>query len=160
MCQIFLVVLFKIPNVKQPHFFSYTYDEIMSLMVENEDGKMEFPQDVMLEDCFTDMKEVSFGFATNVTLVNETACVLDVECTINGTSIKRNNATTVNVTSTAANITESQSEQQSLNITLSENNMMNNLIDELMSEADDPEGKSKIGLFNRSHSMFYRYKCW
>ena len=112
----------------------------MALMVENEDGKMEFPQGIMLEECFMDMEEATFGFATNVTLLNESACVLDVECTINGTSIRRDDAT-------LSNTTYGDAELGILNATLAEHDLRNDLTDELITSGGDLESRKKARLF-------------
>ena len=108
-----------------------------------ETGKMEFPQDVMLEDCFSDMSPVSFGFVTNVTLVNETACVVDVECTANGTAIHNNATTTTgtpihNNSMATTNTTLAETEEDSLT-ERAQHDFRNNLIDDIM--ADIPESK-------------------
>ena len=60
------------------------------MMEENSDGQMEFPRDVIMQDCFSGMQEPLFGFVTNVTLVNDSPCILDVECFENGTKIRGN----------------------------------------------------------------------
>ena len=65
----------------------------METMEENEEGNMEFPRDVMFEDCFPEMEEPLYGFITNVTVLNNSPCLLDVECFENGTSIR--NSTTL-----------------------------------------------------------------
>ena len=61
----------------------------MEMMEENSEGKMEFPRDMMVEDCFNDVEEPLFGFVTNVTIPEDMLdpCVVDVECTENGTRI-------------------------------------------------------------------------
>ena len=61
----------------------------MNMMEENNDGKMEFPRDVMLEDCFSGAQEPLYGFITNVTIPEEMIkpCLIDIECFENGTSI-------------------------------------------------------------------------
>ena len=78
----------------------------MNLMVENEDGNMEFPRDMMLEDCFSPAEESLFGFVTNVTIPEDMLepCILNVECFENGTII---NGTRVNDNEGLANLTES-----------------------------------------------------
>ena len=53
----------------------------------NDDGKMEFPRDLMVEDCLENAAEPLFGFVTNVTLANDQPCIQDVECSENGTLI-------------------------------------------------------------------------
>ena len=57
------------------------------MMELNEDGKMEFPRDVMVQDCLESSAEPLFGFVTNVTLLTDEPCILDVECFANGTRI-------------------------------------------------------------------------
>ena len=78
----------------------------METMEENEEGNMEFPRDVMFEDCFPEMEEPLYGFITNVTVLNNSPCLLDVECFANGTSIKNstnlNEDATNNIVSTDA----------------------------------------------------------
>ena len=75
-------------------------------MEENEEGNMEFPREVMFEDCFPEMEEPLYGFITNVTVLNNSPCLLDVECFANGTSIKNstnlNEDATNNIVSTDA----------------------------------------------------------
>ena len=68
----------------------YTLDEIMGLMKENTDGKMEFPRDIAMQDCFSGTAEPLYGFVTNVTLVEDMPCLLGIECFENGTTIKAN----------------------------------------------------------------------
>ena len=67
--------------------FRYTIDEIVDMMVMNEDGKMEFPKDLMMQDCLENQVEPLFGFVTNVTLRTDQPCLLDVECTEDETTI-------------------------------------------------------------------------
>ena len=64
----------------------------MNMMVENADGNMEFPRDMMLEDCFSPAEEPLFGFVTNVTIPEDILepCILNVECFENGTRINNN----------------------------------------------------------------------
>ena len=62
-------------------------DEIMNMMVENADGHMEFPRESMLEDCFSNMEEPLYGFVSNITLVEESPCIVNEECFENGTKI-------------------------------------------------------------------------
>ena len=57
------------------------------MMAMNEDGKMEFPRDLMVEDCLENAAEPLFGFVTNITLANDQPCIQDVECSENGTLI-------------------------------------------------------------------------
>ena len=61
----------------------------MGMMEENDEGKMEFPRDLMLEDCFSGSEEPLYGFVTNITIPEDMLkpCLLDVECYENGTSI-------------------------------------------------------------------------
>ena len=67
--------------------FRYSIDEIVDMMELNEDGKMEFPRDVMVQDCLESSAEPLFGFVTNVTLLTDEPCIPDVECFENGTRI-------------------------------------------------------------------------
>ena len=60
-------------------------------MKENTDGKMEFPRDIAMQDCFSETEEPLYGFVTNVTLVEDMPCLLGIECLENGTTIKANN---------------------------------------------------------------------
>ena len=53
----------------------------------NENGKMEFPRDLMMQDCLANQVEPLYGFVTNVTLLSDQPCIEDVECTVNGTRI-------------------------------------------------------------------------
>ena len=50
---------------------------------------MEFPRDMIVEDCFSDVEEPLFGFVTNVTIPEDRlkSCVLNVDCYENGTMI-------------------------------------------------------------------------
>ena len=57
------------------------------MMVMNENGKMEFPRDLMMQDCLANQVEPLYGFVTNVTLLSDQPCIEDVECTVNGTRI-------------------------------------------------------------------------
>ena len=59
------------------------------MIEENSEGKMEFPRDMIVEDCFSDVEEPLFGFVTNVTIPEDELkpCVLNVECFENGTMI-------------------------------------------------------------------------
>ena len=70
-------------------------DEVMDMMILNEDGNMEFPRDMIMEDCFSPAEEPLFGFVTNVTIPEDMLepCILNVECFENGTRI---NETRVN----------------------------------------------------------------
>ena len=43
---------------------------------------------MMLHDCIEDMPEPLYGFVTNLTLVQDELCELDVTCTSNGTKIR------------------------------------------------------------------------
>ena len=64
-------------------------EDVMNMMEENDDGKMEFVRDIMMEDCFSGAEEPLYGFVTNVTIPEDMLepCILDVECYENGTSI-------------------------------------------------------------------------
>ena len=77
----------------------------MDTMQENGEGNMEFPRDVMYEDCFPEMQEPLYGFITNVTILNDSPCLLEVECFENGTSIK--NTTNLNQDSIISDIRSS-----------------------------------------------------
>ena len=68
-------------------FSRYTIDEIVDMMVMNENGKMEFPRDLMMQDCLANQVEPLYGFVTNVTLLSDLPCIEGVECTVNGTRI-------------------------------------------------------------------------
>ena len=61
----------------------------MGLMEENDEGNMEFPRDLMEEDCFSGGQEPLYGFVTNVTIPEDMLqpCIVDVECNENGTSL-------------------------------------------------------------------------
>ena len=69
-------------------------EDVMNMMEENTEGHMEFPRDVMLEDCFSGAEEPLYGFMTNVTIPEEMLdpCIVDVECFSNGTSINLRNS--------------------------------------------------------------------
>ena len=71
-------------------FERYTIEEIQNMMVLNNEGKMEFPRDMMASDCFRGQVEPLFGFVTNITLIDEQPCIEGVECFVNGTSISTN----------------------------------------------------------------------
>ena len=75
----------------------------MDMMEQNSDGKMEFPRDVIMQDCFSGMQEPLFGFVTNVTLVEDSPCILDVQCFENGTKIGGDEFTQPSVGNTGAN---------------------------------------------------------
>ena len=53
----------------------------------NSDGKMEFPRDMMVQDCLQNSVEPLYGFVTNVTLLTDQPCIQGVECFENGTTI-------------------------------------------------------------------------
>ena len=53
----------------------------------NDDGKMEFPRDMMVQDCLQNSVEQLYGFVTNVTLFTDQPCIQGVECFENGTAI-------------------------------------------------------------------------
>ena len=64
-------------------------EDVMGMMEENEEGKLEFPRDLMVEDCFSSGIEPLYGFITNVTIPEERLepCLVDVDCFENGTLI-------------------------------------------------------------------------
>ena len=68
-------------------------EDVMDMMEPNSEGSMEFPRDVMIEDCFDGAEEPLYGFVTNVTIPEEMLepCLENVQCFENGTLI---NATT------------------------------------------------------------------
>ena len=68
-------------------------EDVMNMMEENTEGHMEFPRDVMLEDCFSGAEEPLYGFMTNVTIPEDMLdpCIVGVECFENGTSINQTN---------------------------------------------------------------------
>ena len=70
-------------------------EDVMGMMRENEKGNMEFPRDVMMEDCFSNAEIPLYGFVTNITIPEERLepCILDVECYENGTRIEGVNIT-------------------------------------------------------------------
>ena len=74
-------------NLSKYSLNRYTIDEIVDMMVMDGDGKMEFPRDLMMQDCLANQVEPLFGFVTNVTLKSDQPCIQDVECTANGTTI-------------------------------------------------------------------------
>ena len=55
----------------------------------NSDEKMEFPRDMMIQDCLQNSVEPLYGFVTNVTLLTDQPCIRGVECFENGTSINQ-----------------------------------------------------------------------
>ena len=59
----------------------------MGMMKENEEGNMEFPRDIMVEDCFSGVEEPLYGFVTNITIPEAMLkpCLIGVECFENGT---------------------------------------------------------------------------
>ena len=69
--------------------FRRTIEDVMEMIEENSEGKMEFPRDMIVEDCFSDVQEPLFGFVTNVTIPEDRlrSCVLNAECFENGTMI-------------------------------------------------------------------------
>ena len=81
----------------------------MEMMQENHDGNMEFPRDLMVEDCFSPAEEPLYGFVTNVTIPEDMLepCLVDVECFENGTSI---NGTAINNEENIDNTTLSDSD--------------------------------------------------
>ena len=68
-------------------------EDVMNMMKENTEGNMEFPRDVMLEDCFSGTQELLYGFVTNVTIPEEMLepCLVGVECFENGTRFNGTN---------------------------------------------------------------------
>ena len=88
-------------------------DDVMGMMQENEDGNMEFPRDLMMEDCFSPAEEPLYGFVTNVTIPEDMLepCLVDVECFENGTSI---NVTGINNEENIDNTTLSESDPLNL----------------------------------------------
>jgi hypothetical protein len=74
-------------------------EDVMNMMEENEDGKMEFVRDVMMEDCFSGLEEPLYGFVTNVTIPEDMIepCIIDIECYENGTSITATDSIPVNM---------------------------------------------------------------
>ena len=71
-------------------------EDVMDMMRENDEGKMEFPRDVMLEDCFSGSEIPLYGFVSNVTIPEEMLepCLLGIECFENGTRIDAGNNST------------------------------------------------------------------
>ena len=55
------------------------------MMYLNNEGKMEFPRDLMVEDCFGGIQEPLYGFVSNVTLSKDRPCIENEECFLNGT---------------------------------------------------------------------------
>ena len=84
--------------------FRYTIEEINNMMEQNTDGNMEFPRDILLEDCFSNMAEPLYGFVTNVTLIEDEPCVLNTECFENGTRITEENFEQSNLNRTRVNV--------------------------------------------------------
>ena len=76
-------------HVKNENTYSRTMEDVMAMMEENEEGKLEFPRDLMVEDCFSSGIEQLYGFVTNVTIPEERLepCLVDIECFENGTLI-------------------------------------------------------------------------
>ena len=70
-------------------------EDVMNMMDENTEGNMEFPRDVMIEDCFAGSEEPLYGFVTNVTIPEDMIkpCLVNIECFENGTSINATNNT-------------------------------------------------------------------
>jgi hypothetical protein len=64
-------------------------EDVMNMMEENEEGEMEFPRDLMLEDCFAGSEEPLYGFVSNITIPEDMLkpCLVDIECYENGTDI-------------------------------------------------------------------------
>ena len=74
-------------------------EDVMNMMEQNDDGKMEFVRDVMLEDCFSGSEEPLYGFVTNETIPEDMLkpCIIDIECYENGTSITATDSIPVNM---------------------------------------------------------------
>ena len=87
----------------------------MSMMKENEEGNMEFPRDIMVEDCFSGVEEPLYGFVTNITIPEEMLkpCLIGVECFENGTRFDEMTSNTI-VASDIMNDTESSSRKSSM----------------------------------------------
>ncbi len=74
-------------------------EDVMKMMEENDNGKMEFTRDIMLEECFSGSEEPLYGFVTNITIPEDMLepCIIDVECYENGTSINEADIIQVNM---------------------------------------------------------------
>lgn len=68
-------------------------EDVMNMMEENDEGNMEFPRDVMLEDCFSGAEEPLYGFVSNVTIPEEMLepCLVGIECDENGNRLDNDN---------------------------------------------------------------------
>ena len=73
-------------------------EDVMNMMEENDEGNMEFPRDVMLEDCFSGAEEPLYGFVSNVTIPEEMLepCLVGIECDENGNRIDNDNSDIAN----------------------------------------------------------------
>ena len=69
-------------------------EDVMNMMEENDEGNMEFPRDVMLEDCFSGAEEPLYGFVSNVTIPEEMLepCLVGIECDENGNRLDNDNS--------------------------------------------------------------------
>ena len=70
-------------------------EDVMDMMEENTEGKMEFPRDVTVEDCFEGAQEPLYGFVTNVTIPEDKLepCLLNIECFHDESSINATSST-------------------------------------------------------------------
>ena len=84
-------------------------EDVMDMMEENDEGNMEFPRNLMVEDCFSSGEEPLYGFVTNVTIPEDMLepCLVGIECFENGTRI---NDATFNNEQTIDNTTLSGTE--------------------------------------------------
>ena len=82
-------------------------EDVMNMMEENSEGRMEFPRDIMLEGCFSSSQEPLYGFRSNVTIPEDRLepCLVGVECFENGTTIRE--STNNQETKDNADLTES-----------------------------------------------------
>ena len=69
-------------------------EDVMNMMEENDEGNMEFPRDVMLEDCFSGAEEPLYGFVSNITIPEEMLepCLVGIECDENGNRLDNDNS--------------------------------------------------------------------
>ena len=117
------------------------------MMAMNEDGKMEFPRDLMVEDCLENEAEPLFGFVTNVTLANDQPCIQDVECSENGTLIDLGHDILSDVDDLLLNIDEDGSFNKSTTptpidtemSTISDHNLAHRIASLEMSKIDGPQ---------------------
>ena len=134
----------------------YTIDEIVDMMELNEDGKMEFPRDLMVQDCLETAEEPLFGFVTNVTLVTEKPCIQDVECFGNGTLIDSGDEI-LEVDDILLDTNEEESFNSSTNPT-STNNETSSISDHVLahriSAIERPKSdKIRLQMFNLSNAI-------